>query len=307
MTSDPAGPPVQVGVTGASGLLGTLLIPRLVANGDRVTRLVRRRAGPGEIQWADRSGFRLAPRDLIGLDAVIHLAGENIGVRWTAAKKGAILASRTEGTRALARAMADALQDHGPRVLLSASAIGFYGDRGDELLVESSPPGIGFLAEVVQAWEGATTPAEAAGVRVVRLRMGLPLTRAGGVLRRMLLPFRLGVGGRLGDGTHWMSWISPTDLTHGFLEVLHNPRYRGPVNLVAPDPVRNRELTRILGRVIHRPTLLRIPRWALRLVYGEMADQAILASTRVMPEVLLQAGFSFRYPDLEPALRHELG
>jgi uncharacterized protein (TIGR01777 family) len=255
----------------------------------------------------DQGGVRLAPGDLAGLDAMVHLAGETIGVRWTAERKRAILASRVEGTAGLARALAEALPQGGPGVLVSASAIGYYGDRGDEVLDESSPPGTGFLAEVVQAWEAATAAAESAGVRVVQLRMGLPLTPLGGVLQRMLRPFRLCLGGRLGDGRQWMSWISPGDLGRVLLATLDDPGYRGPVNAVAPEPVRNAEFTRVLGRVLGQPAGLAVPRWVLRLRFGAMADEAILASTRVRPEVLLRRRFSFQDPALEPALRRVLG
>lgn len=299
--------PWHIGLTGASGLIGSLLAPVLRASGHRVTRLVRRQPGPGEIQWMDRAGLRLAPGELAGLDAIVHLAGETIGGRWTAARRQAIRASRVEGTAGLARALADALPRGGPRVLVSASAIGYYGNRGDEILDESSPPGTGFLAEVVQAWEAATAAAESAGVRVVRLRIGLPLTPLGGVLPRMLLPFRLGLGGRLGDGRQWMSWISPGDLGRVVLATLEGPDYRGPVNAVAPEPVRNAEFARVLGRVLGRPARLAVPRWVLRLRFGAMADEAILASTRVRPEVLLRRGFRFQDPALEPALRRVLG
>lgn len=308
MSGEPAGSGFwHIGITGASGLIGSLLIPVLVASGHRVTRLVRRRPGPGEIQWMDRAGVRLAPGDLAGLDAIVHLAGETIGGRWTAERKRAILASRVEGTGGLARTLSEALPQGGPRVLVSASAIGYYGDRGDEILDESSPPGAGFLAEVVQAWEAATAAAESAGVRVVRLRIGLPLTPLGGVLQRMLLPFWLGLGGRLGDGRQWMSWIGPDDLGRVFLAMLERPGYRGPVNGVAPEPVRNAEFTRVLGRVLRRPAGLAVPRWTLRLRFGEMADEAILASTRVRPRVLERSGFRFQDPALETALRQVLG
>jgi uncharacterized protein (TIGR01777 family) len=297
---------LNIGMTGASGLIGSLLGPVLTAQGHRVTSLVRRRPRQGELQWSG-PGFRLPAVDLLGFDAIIHLAGENIGVRWTAARKREIMASRVEGTGAMARAMAEAVSQGGPRILLAASATGYYGDRGDEAVTETSPPGSGFLAEVVQAWEAASTPAEVAGIRVVRLRMGIPLTPRGGALARLLVPFRLGVGGRIGTGRQWMSWISPDDLVEVYLFALGSDTLAGAVNAVAPEPVTNAEFTRTLAEVLHRPALFPVPAAALQLLYGEMAEETILASTRVRPARLLDQGFAFRFPALEAALRHELG
>jgi len=295
---------LHVAVTGASGLIGSLLIPVLTAGGHRVTRVVRHPPGPGEIRW-DPGGPGLHPALLRGVDAVVHLAGENIaGGRWTAARKHRILESRRLGTRLLAEAIARAPDR--PRVLVSASAIGIYGDRGDELLTEASPPGGGFLPEVARVWEAETHPAEAAGVRVVRLRIGLLLSLAGGLLRRMLPPFRLGIGGRLGSGTAWMSWISADDLVGAFEHVMTMESIRGPVNAVGPAPVRNAEFTRELGRALGRPTLIPVPRAALRLLFGQMADEAILASARVVPGVLLESGYRFHHPTLGAALAHVL-
>ncbi len=296
---------LNVGITGASGLIGSLLSPALTAQGHRVTALVRRRPRQGELQWAG-PGFRLPAADLLGFDAIIHLAGENIGVRWTAARKQEIKASRVEGTTALAGAMAEAVSQGGPRILLAASATGYYGDRGDEAVTEISPPGRGFLADVVQAWEAASKPAESAGIRVVRLRMGLPLTPRGGVLARLLVPFRLGAGGRIGNGTQWMSWISPDDLVGAYLFALASGDLSGVVNTVAPEPVTNAEFTRTLAKVLHRPAMFPVPTVALKLVYGEMAEETILASTRVRPAELLRRGFVFKFPTLEAALRREL-
>ena len=297
---------LNIGITGASGLIGSLLAPVLTARGHRVTALVRKRPRQGELQWAG-PGFQLPAVDLLGFDAIIHLAGENIGVRWTEAKKHEILASRVEGTRAIVQAMAEAAPQGGPRILLAASAMGYYGNRGDEILTETSSSGSGFLADVVKAWEVASDPAESAGVRVVRVRMGLPLTSKGGVLGRLLLPFRLGMGGRMGSGKQWMSWISVEDLAAVYLLALRSDELSGPVNAVAPEPVTNEEFTRVLARVLHRPALFSVPASALTLGFGEMAQETILASTRVMPQVLLEQAFHFRFPTLEPALRHELG
>jgi hypothetical protein len=299
-------PALNVAVTGASGLIGSALIRRLESDGHRVTRLVRRAAGPGEISWDPVSG-RLEPGQLEGMDAVIHLAGENVGVRWTAARKRQIKSSRIQGTRLLSEAIARARRR--PGVLVSASAIGIYGNRGDEVLTENSPAGdavLDFLAEVGREWEAAAEPARASGVRVIHPRFGLVLSPEGGALRKMLLPFRLGLGGRLGSGTQWMSWISIDDVVGALLHVLLTESFSGPVNLVAPEPVRNRDFTAILGGVLSRPTPFAVPAAALRLALGEMATSTLLASARVLPKRLLAAGYRFEHPDLNTALRHVL-
>ncbi len=306
MHSRSPSPPLHIGITGASGFLGSILGPLLTAGGHRVTPMVRRPAREGERQWAGR-GFALGPGHLAGLDAVVHLAGENIAVRWTEARKQRIRKSRAEGTALLARAAAAARDQGGPSVLVTASAIGFYGDRGDEALNESSPAGEGFLPEVAELWEGAPGPAEAAGLRIVRVRIGLPLSPAGGLLERILLPFRLGLGGRLGSGKQWMSWIGADDLLEIFFRAVTEPGIRGAVNATAPAPVRNREFTSVLAGVLRRPAIFPVPRIALRAVFGEMADEAILASARVIPAALLERGHRFRHPELEAALRHVLG
>ena len=297
---------MRIGITGASGLLGSFLVPCFAAQGHTVIPLVRTPPGPGQLQWQRGTEVVLTDGDLAAMDAIVHLAGENIGHRWTTERKRRILESRVRGTGALAERLAARGTSGGPGVLISGSAIGYYGNRGDELLTESSAAGEGFLAEVCQQWEAATLPAEQAGLRVVRLRMGLPLTPHGGVLARTLLPFRFGLGGRLGSGLQWMSWIGAEDLAEVFSRLLADHQLRGPINAVAPNPVRNREFARVLGRVIHRPALIPVPATALRLLFGEMADETILASARVGPERLLEAGFRFRYPELEAALRHEL-
>jgi uncharacterized protein (TIGR01777 family) len=297
------GPRLHVAVTGASGFMGSLLLPLLSTGGHRVTRLVRHAPGEGEIQW-DPAGSGLDPAALRGVDAVVHLAGENIAGRWTAARKRAVLESRRTGTRLLAEAIARSADT---RLLVSASAIGLYGERGEAILTEASPAGRGFLPEVVSAWEAATAPAKAAGARVVKLRIGLPLHPAGGVLQRMLLPFRLGVGGRLGNGRQWMSWIGADDLLGAFHHALSNAEVRGVVNAVAPNPVRNDEFARELGRVLGRPALVPVPAVALRALFGQMADEAILASTRVAPAELSRSGYEFRHPTLAAALEHVLG
>jgi uncharacterized protein (TIGR01777 family) len=298
-------PKLRIAITGSSGLIGSMLVPALTTGGHKVIRMVRRAPASGEIRW-DPDGSGVDPEALRGVDAVIHLAGENIaGARWTEARKRLLLSSRVTGTRLLAEAIAKAPE--GPRALVSASAIGIYGSRGDEVLDENSPPGRGFLPETSTAWEEATRPASAVGVRVARIRTGLVLTPAGGLLERILLPFRLGLGGRLGDGSQWMSWISAGDVVGAYHHALTDEAVRGPVNAVAPVPVRNTEFTAALGRVLHRPTPMAVPKMALRIAVGEMADEAILASARVVPEALTRTGYPFRYADLELALAHLLG
>jgi uncharacterized protein (TIGR01777 family) len=267
-----------------------------------VAPLVRRTPNAGEIGWDPEAG-RLDSRDLHGVDAIIHLAGENIGTRWTEARKARIVASRVKGTRLLsetASQMADP-----PKVMISASAVGIYGNRGDEILTEQSPLGGAhdFLVNTGRQWEAAADPARAAGIRVVHPRFGLVLSRRGGALGRMLPPFRLGVGGRLGPGSQWMSWISIDDVVSALIFLIANETVVGPVNVTSPEPVRNRDFTRTLGRVLSRPTVLPVPAHGLRLIFGEMADATLLASTRVVPQRLLQVGFQFQHSALEPALR----
>ncbi len=298
-------PRLHVAVTGASGMIGSMLIPTLTTGGHRVTRIVRGAAGPGEIRW-DPTGGGLDPGALRGIDAVVHLAGENIAAgRWAEASKLRMLESRRTGTRLLAEAVARAPE--GPRILVSASAVGFYGERGEETLSETSGVGTGFLPEVAAAWEEGTRVAETAGVRVVRLRIGLVLTPGGGLLQRMLPVFRLGLGGRLGTGEQWMSWISADDLVGAFHHALTEEAVAGAVNAVAPGAVRNTEFTRAVGQALGRPTPFPVPGVALRLLFGEMADGAILVSARVLPDALTRSGYQFRHPTLAPALAHLLG
>jgi uncharacterized protein len=293
-----------VAVTGATGLIGTALVDHLRASGARVRRLVRPgRAGADDVEWDPMRGM-LAPNALDGVDAVIHLAGEPVAQRWSTEKKKAIRESRVRGTELLARAIASA--ERKPTVLLSGSAIGYYGDRGDELLDEESTPGSDFLAGVVREWEDGTRAAADAGVRVVRLRTGLVLSPKGGALERLLLPFKMGVGGPIGSGRQWMSWISLHDHVRAVAHALATETLTGPVNLVAPNPVTNAEFAITLGRVLTRPALVPVPGFALELMYGEMARATILAGQRVLPKALVRSGFEFAHPALEQALRFEL-
>ncbi|MFA5027933.1 MAG: TIGR01777 family oxidoreductase [Candidatus Methylomirabilota bacterium] len=292
-------------VSGSRGLVGSVLIPRLAAEGHEVIRLVRgASAGPTELGWSPHAGFAERCR-AEGLDAVVHLAGENIASgRWTAARKAEIRQSRVEGTRRVAEGLAGLATP--PRVLVCASAVGYYGDRGAEILTEQSPPGEGFLAEVCQAWEAAADPARQAGIRVVHLRFGAILTPAGGALARMLLPFRLGLGGPIGSGEQYLSWIGIDDAVGALLHALVAESLAGAVNAVAPTPLPNREFARLLGNALSRPAILPLPAFAVRLLLGEMADPLLLASSRVVPAQLLASGYRFRHPDLEGALRYLL-
>lgn len=294
-----------IAISGSTGLIGSALVESLRAEGHRVRRLVRSQTGARSqhVRWDPAAGV-LDPQALRGVDGVVHLAGENVGERWSAEKKRRIRESRVQGGRLLADAIA--ALDERPRVLVSASAIGIYGDRGDEPLDEDSAPGDDFLARVGQEWEAATRPAAERGVRVVKLRFGVVLTPRGGALQRMLLPFRLGLGAKLGNGRQWMSWVSLTDAVEAIRWALFTPSAEGVYNVVAPNPVTNAEFTRTLGHVLGRPALLTVPAAALRLAFGEMADATVLASQRAYPRRLLEAGFRFRYPALEAALRAEL-
>ena len=300
-------PRLRVAVSGASGMIGRALVPFLTTGGHAVVPMVRGRAGPGEAAWNYEHG-RIEASKLEGLDAVVHLAGENIGVRWTEARRRRILDSRAIGTRFLAETIARLRRP--PRVMISASAVGIYGNRGDETLTEASPT-LGappdFLTEVGREWEAATEPARTAGIRVVLLRFGIVLTPAGGVLGRMLPPFRLGVGGPLGRGRQWMSWIAIDDLLGAVHHALRTDSLAGPVNATAPNPVTSATFAETLGRVLHRPSAVAVPAAALRIAFGEMADVAILSSTRVLPARLQESGYVFRYPELESALRFLLG
>ncbi len=293
----------SVALTGGSGLIGTRLRQALTRRGDRVVSFVRdpARAGPGDRFWDPASGH-LDALAVEGLDAVVHLAGEPIASgRWTAARKRRILESRVRSTRLLCDALATAQEP--PSVLISASAIGYYGDRGEAWIAEESEPGEGFLAEVCVAWEEATQAARAAGIRVGLARIGVVLAPEGGALARMLPIFRLGLGGRLGNGRQYLSWIGIDDAVAALEHALDCEALSGPFNLVGPKPVTNAEFTRTLSRVLSRPAVLPAPSLALRLAVGEMAQALLLDSARIAPRRLQSTGFRFRHPDLEGALR----
>ena len=291
--------PSRVLVTGASGPIGEALLPSLQARGYSITRLLRHQPlGEGQILWNPEKP--LLPQSLSGFEAVIHLAGETIVGRWTKAKKARIRDSRVLGTRHLAEALAKAPQP--PRVLISASAIGFYGDRGEEILREDSPSGTGFLPEVCREWEAASQPAADAGIRTAKMRFGVVLSPTGGALQKMLPPFRMGLGGKIGNGRQWWSWIDVKDLVGAIHHVLKSDLLRGPVNIVAPKPVRNAEFSNILADVLSRPSIFPMPAFAARLALGQMADELLLASQHVEPSKLIATGYPFQFSDLKQAL-----
>ena len=297
---------MRVAITGSTGLVGSEVVASLGADAHEVVRLVRRIPGPGEkavLRWDPEKGA-IDAAGLEGFDAVLHLAGENVvSGRWTAARKAAIRDSRVNGTRFLCETLAGLARP--PKTLVCASAVGYYGDRGEEPLTEESSPGTGFLAEVCREWEAASAPAAQKGIRVVTLRIGMVLSPKGGALARMLPLFRLGLGGVIGGGRQYVSWVALDDLPHILLHVLQRGDLNGPVNAVAPRPVTNREFTEALGKALSRPTPLPVPAFALRLAVGrEMADTLLLASARVVPRRLEETGFQFRFPELGAALRH---
>jgi len=289
--------------------VGSALVPFLESHGYPTTRLVRHKPrSESELQW---NPTRTIPTQLVsGFDVVIHLSGENIAGRWTEQKKCRIRESRVFSTEFLAQALAKA--DFPPGTFICASATGYYGNRGDEILTEDSLSGEGFLPEVCREWEAAAQPASDGGIRVVNLRTGIVLSRDGGALKQMLLPFKLGLGGRIGDGRQWWSWIHVDDLVSAVHHILSDSRDRagpassvvltGPVNMTAPNPVTNEEFTRVLARKLKRPALLPAPAFALRLMFGELADEGLLASTRVLPKKLTESGFESKYPELADAL-----
>jgi uncharacterized protein (TIGR01777 family) len=297
---------MKIVIAGASGLVGQKLVPALEKRGHEVVRLVRRTArAKGEIAWNPAEGT-LETAALEGVDAVINLSGENVGAgRWTAQRRAAILRSRVDATRTLVVAVQKL--NRKPTVFLNASAVGFYGDRGDEILTEASPIGHGFLPEVCLIWETHAEGAARAGIRTVLLRFGIVLSGKGGALAKMLPPFRLGVGGRMGEGAQWMSWVSIDDAVGVIEHALNDPRISGPVNVVGPQNVTNAEFTATLGRVLRRPVWLPLPAGLLKLLFGEMAEGALLASTKAVPKRLNDTGYVFRHPTLEEALRAALG
>ena len=290
--------PAKILVSGSSGLIGAALVPALQSNGYEVVRLVRGASASGQVGWDPARP--LAPESVSGFEVIIHLAGESIVGRWTEAKKRRIRESRVQGTRALAAALAKAPQP--PRLLISASAIGYYGNRGEETLREDSSSGDGFLPEVCREWEAAAEPASKAGIRAVQMRFGAVLSAVGGALQKMLLPFRMGVGGKVGNGRQWMSWIAIDDLVGAIQHVIKTDTLQGPVNGVGPGPVRNAEFTKTLASVLSRPAIFPMPGFAARLAFGQMADELLLASQRVEPAKLMASGYVFQKPDLSTAL-----
>lgn len=301
----------RVLISGASGLIGSALVPSIESHGHEVSRLVRRPAQlPNEIQW--NPAQEMHPDLVSGFDAVIHLSGESVAGRWTEAKKIRIRESRIVSTQIVSQALASA--ELKPAVFLCASAIGYYGDRGNEVLNEGSPPGVGFLPEVCREWEAATQAASGAGIRTVNLRFGLVLAREGGALKQILLPFRLGLGGRIGSGRQWWSWIHIADAVSAIHHILcgrdterrassPGTRLSGPVNVVSPNPVTNTEFTETLAHVLKRPAILPVPAFAARLAFGDLADEGVLASARVKPAKLADSGFEFQFPELGSAVR----
>jgi uncharacterized protein (TIGR01777 family) len=294
---------MRIAVSGSSGLIGSALVPALRGAGHEVVRLVRRvPGGPDEVRWDPVSGA-IDSSALEGIDAAVNVAGYNLGRRWTEARKRTILESRVDSTRVLAETLASLT--HRPQVLVCASAIGYYGDRGDEILTEAASPGTGFLTDVVTAWEAAADPARTVGIRVAHLRQGLVLTASGGALRRLLIPARLGLAGRIGSGRQWWSWVALDDVVRAYLHVLERP-LAGPVNVAAPDPRRNADFVKELGRAIHRPTFAPFPTAAVRLVFGEMGEEVLLKGQRVESAALAADGFVFQQPSLAGALTSAL-
>ncbi|MBI3790717.1 MAG: TIGR01777 family protein [Gemmatimonadetes bacterium] len=297
--------PLTVAITGASGMIGTQLTHLLTTGGHTVRAIARTPRAPGDIAWNPQRGT-LDPRALEGVDAVVHLAGASIADKWTGEQMRAIRESRVQGTALLARTLAQ--MERKPRVLVSTSAVGIYGDRGGDLLDESSAPGTGFLADVARQWESSADPARAAGIRVVHPRFGLVLTPLGGLLGKLLPIFNMGAGGKVGSGTQWQSWVALDDVLGALCFVIGHDTVSGPVNVVAPNPVTNAEFTRVLAHVLVRPSFATVPPFALRMAFGEqMTREVFLASQKVRPAVLEHAGFQFDFSTLEPALRFLLG
>lgn len=293
---------MKILVSGASGLIGSALIPELEAAGHTVRRLVRREQSSSlEVPWRTDN---LHPAAVEPFDAVVHLAGRNVGTRWTAKTKQEIRESRVQGTKTIADAVTESYRHTGkPSALVSVSGVGYYGSRGDEVLTEASAMGSGFLAELARDWEAATEPASAAGVRVFIPRVGVVLTRRGGALKKMLLPFQLGLGGPIGNGKQWMSWIVLEDLIHLLGSALTDANLRGPMNAVAPEPVTNREFVGALGKALHRPTIFPLPGFVVKTLFGEMGEETLLASGRAVPTKLQELGFKFSHQEIGEAMR----
>ncbi len=299
--------PLKIVISGSSGLIGSALVPFLTTGGHHVTRLVRRKPVPGKNQSYWDPYEKIIDKDVInGADVVIHLSGDNIGQgRWTGKKKKLIIESRMVPTSLMAETCAGVKKP--PGVFISASAMGYYGHRGDEILTEESGPGSGFVPEVCTGWEEAAAPAVKRGIRTLFIRLGVVLSPAGGALKKLLLPFSMGAGGRIGTGEQYMSWLTLDDVLGALLHLISHERISGPVNLVTPGPVTNREFTRILSRVLKRPAYLPLPRFLIETIFGEMGREVLLGSTRVRPAKLEDSGYEFRNPDLEDALRFVLG
>jgi uncharacterized protein (TIGR01777 family) len=294
---------MKLAVSGATGLIGSALVPLLEKDGHEVVRLVRRpSAGAGEVEWDPEHGS-LDAAALAGVTGAINLSGANLDRRWTAASKQEILASRVDTTNLLARTLAEL--DPKPTVLLVAGGTGIYGDRGDEILTEESSEGTGFLADVGRAWEAAAEPAREAGIRTVNFRQGVVVSRAGGALKRMLTPFRLGLGGRVGSGRQWWSWASLDDVVAAYRFVLESD-LSGPVNVTSPNPATSKRFTDTLGRALGRPTVFPLPGLAVKTLFGERGEAVLLEGQRALPARLLEAGFTFAYADLGRALEHAL-
>ena len=291
---------MKILVSGAGGFIGSATVAHLEARGQSVVRLVRpeAQANPQAVVWEPTTG-RLDPLPA-DVDAAVHLAGENVFGRWNDRKKTAIYDSRVKGTRLLAERLADMRPR--PKVFVCASAIGFYGNCGETILTEASPAGDGFLSRVCRDWEAAAEPARDAGIRVVNLRLGMALGRHGGALAKMLPAYKMGMGGVIGDGKQWISWIALADVVRAIAFALETEALTGPVNIVSPDPATNRTFTKALGHALHRPELAPVPATLLRFLFGDFADETLLASTRAVPQKLIEAGFQFEHPDLQTAL-----
>lgn len=298
---------MKILLSGSHGLVGSALVAFLTTGGHEVFRLVRYRprAGSKQVYWNPATG-EINSTDLEGFDAVIHLAGENIAAGpWTAKRKRAIRESRVAGTRLLSRTFLKL--EHPPGVFICASAVGIYGGQGDELLSETSAAGADFLANVCKQWENAAGEASQAGIRVINTRFGMILSRKGGVLRKLLPIFRIGLAGQLGNGKQYMSWVDLDDVVGSIHYLLTQENFRGPVNITSPHPVTNREFTQIMSQVLFRPAILPVPAMAIRLVFGEMGKSLLLASQRVLPVRLIECGYNFQYPSLKASLKHQLG